>query len=531
MVRNLISNYPTSRLLTIRLIFFFLIIATFSVYWPVTNHTFLNYDDQAYITENPHVQGGLSLNSMVWSLFTIHASNWHPLTWISHMLDVQLFGMHPGMHHLISLLFHIFNTLLLFHVLKKSTGDIWPSALVAALFALHPLHVESVAWLAERKNVLSSFFWMMTLYAYIRYVERSSSLRYLLVLVFFALGLMAKPMLVTMPFVLLLTDYWPLGRIVNISAGFRLFFEKIPMLILSILSCAVTIYAQQGSGAIKQLEVYPVGIRIANAVVSYVTYMNKMIWPQNMTAFYPYNGHTLSAWQVLFATLIIFTISFMVWAGHRRYPHLLVGWLWYLGTLIPVIGLVQVGAQAYADRYTYIPLIGLFLIISWSIPLKRIRPAVLIPIIIVLISALLFQTRSQVKHWRDDLTLFKHMLEVTERNYRGHNGLGFALANQGLLDQAVMHFREAIRIRSDYDRAYNNLGVALLKTGDARGAAYQIRQALQYNSANAKAHNNLGVALMELGKTEQAISHIKRAIALNPGYREARQNLVTAQRK
>ena len=531
MVRNLISNYPTSKQYAVWFISLFLIISTAFIYWPVTHHTFVNYDDQDYITENSHVQGGLSLDGMVWSLFTIHASNWHPLTWISHMLDVQLFGMDPGRHHLISLLFHIINTLLLFHVLKKSTGDIWPSALVAALFALHPLHVESVAWAAERKDVLSSFFWMLTMVAYIRYVERSSSLRYLLVLVFFALGLMAKPILVTLPFVLLLTDYWPLGRMINISAGFRSFFEKIPMLILSALSCAMTIYAQQGSGAIKQLEVYPFSIRIANAAVSYVTYMTKMIWPQNMTVFYPHPGHTLSAWQVLYSTLIILTISSMVWVCHRKYPHLLVGWLWYLGTLIPMIGLVQVGAQAFADRYTYVPLIGLFVMISWSIPLKRIRPAILIPIMVVLISALLLQSRSQVKHWRGDMALFKHMLKVTERNYKGHNGLGSALAKEGLFDQAVIHYEAAIRIKPDYDRAYNNLGVALLNTGGIHEAVFQFRQALKHNSTNAMAHNNLGVALMGLGKNEQAILHIKRAIALNPGYREARQNLVTAEKK
>ena len=508
-----------------------LVVLSFWVYWPVTTHSFLNYDDQEYVTENPHVQNGLSIHNVEWALTAVHSANWHPLTWISHMLDVQLFGLDPGMHHLTNLILHILSTLLLFLVLRRMTGELWPSFLVAALFALHPLHVESVAWIAERKDVLSTFFWMATLWAYTRYVNSPNLLQYLWVSLFFILGLTAKPMLVTLPFVLLLIDYWPLKRFSGSRSGTRLVWEKAPLLVFTLLSCWITLIAQHHAGAIKPSETYPFSIRIANALVSYVAYLVKMVWPHHLTAHYPHPGGSLSIGKVSGAALVLISVSVAVWCFRRRHPHLWVGWLWYVGTLFPVIGLVQVGSQALADRYTYVPFIGLFIMISYSLSSIRSKPLIPITVFSIILAILTVQTRIQIRYWQNDMTLFSRMLDVTENNYRAHFGMGLALAGRGLLDQAAVHYREALRINPEYDRVYNNLGILFLKKGDVQAATTQFLKALQLNETNAKAHNNMGAAMMAMGKARQATYHFKKAVSINPDYTRARQNLANARKE
>lgn len=358
-----------------------LILAIFTVFWQVRSHDFVNYDDDKYVTENRDVKAGLTTQSIIWAFTTTHASNWHPLTWLSHMLDISLFGLNPGWHHLTNLLFHIANTLLLFLILRGMTEEFWKSAFVAALFALHPLHVESVAWIAERKDVLSTFFWMLTILAYAYYVKHPVLRRYLFVLFSFLLGLMSKPMLVTLPFVLLLLDYWPLGRFQMEESGItrnpkkhkskhpeyqksialRLVREKTPFFVLAGFSSIITFIAQQHGGTVRSLEFLPVKTRVANALISYVAYIGKMIWPFNLAVLYPHPGTTLPMWQTILAGLFLLFISYLVIRKVKKLPYLSIGWFWYVGTLVPVIGLVQVGAQSMADRYTYIPLIGLFI--------------------------------------------------------------------------------------------------------------------------------------------------------------------------
>jgi hypothetical protein len=369
-------------------IYLTLALATLAVFWQVLGHDFVNYDDPDYVYRNPNVQSGITLSSIKWAFTTGHAANWHPLTWLSHMLDWQLFGDNPGWHHLTNLFLHIANTLLLFAVLKRMTNALWRSAFVAAAFALHPLHVESVAWVAERKDVLSTLFWMLTIAAYLRYLERPGTGRYLLTLLIFALGLMAKPMLVTLPFVLLLLDYWPLGRFqfgqivksvgqqsrksLNAFSHWKLsrhlLLEKVPLFALSAISSIVTFLVQRTAGAVTSVETLPLKLRIANTFVSYLTYIQKMVWPSRLAMFYPYPDKTDLIWQtVVFALLLLIISLGVIWLMRRR-RYLLTGWLWYLGTLVPVIGLVQVGDQALADRYTYVPLTGLFIIIAWGVP-------------------------------------------------------------------------------------------------------------------------------------------------------------------
>ncbi|MHC4194038.1 MAG: glycosyltransferase family 39 protein [Planctomycetota bacterium] len=362
------------------LIYLTLVLATLAVYWQVHNYGFVNYDDPAYVSENQNIKSGITWDSIKWALTAGYAANWHPLTWLSHMLDWQLFGTDAGGHHLTNLFLHIANSLLLFTVLKRMTSALWPSAFVAALFALHPLHVESVAWITERKDVLSTFFWMLTVAAYLRYVERPSLGRYLLTLSLFALGLMAKPMLVTLPFVLLLLDHWPLGRfqlaqavedsdgqrlkLVSVSSrwkmSYRLVLEKVPFFALSAISSVVTFIVQRSAGAVTPVEKLPSHIRVINALTSYLVYIQKMIWPSRLAMFYPYPDKTRLMWQAIaFAPFFVFFSVAAIFLMHRR-KYLFTGWLWYLGTLVPVIGLIQVGSQACADRYTYVPLIGLF---------------------------------------------------------------------------------------------------------------------------------------------------------------------------
>ena len=534
------------------LICLLLVLIVLVVFLQGVKNDFTNFDDNQYVTENQHVQAGLTWKNLVWAFTTTHAANWHPLTWLSHMLDCQLYGLNPAGHHLTSVLLHSASTVLLFLVLLWMTGARWHSAFVAALFAVHPLHVESVAWVAERKDVLSTFFWMLTLWAYLGYTKRPGVKPYLLILLPFALGLMAKPMLVTLPCVLLLLDYWPLRRLELGQSGtgqppasqpstiakkpgpqaFRLLLEKTPLFLLAAVSSVVTFIAQKGGGSVKDLQAYPFEIRIANALVSYVKYMVKMIWPQNLAIFYPHPGQRLPMWQAGLACMLLVVVSIAVIRAMRRRPYLPVGWLWYVGTLVPVIGLVQVGAHAMADRYTYVPLIGLFFIISWGVPdmlgsWRYGKPALASAATSVLV-ALMVCASLQVKHWKNSLTLFEHALRVTENNYLAHLNFGAALVDQGKVEEAITHYHRSLQIAPNYAKSYNNLGLALEQQGKNDEATANYLKALQIDPDYAVAHNNLGVVLARTGEFDKAIAHYYHALNLKPEWVEVYNNLGNA---
>ncbi len=617
------------------LISLFLVITTLGVYGQVRNHEFVDFDDDLYVTENPHVRAGLTRESVIWAFSASHSANWHPLTWLSHMLDVELYGMNPGQHHMTNLLFHMINTLLLFFLLYRMTGrgkrqeargplaprpssplaSIWPSAFTAALFALHPLHVESVAQVAERKDVLSTFFFFLTLWSYDRYARSPNISRYLPIPLFLTLGLMAKPMLVTLPFVLLLLDYWPLNRnlkletrnsksthhasrithhasrITHHASRFThhasrltshasrltphasrfthhasrltfLFLEKLPLLLLVAVSSVITFVVQQRGGAMGSFEAYPLNIRIANALVAYVRYLGKMICPWDLTFFYPYQR--LPMWQPVVSGLLLAGISLLVVWHIRRRPWLAIGWLWYLGTLVPVIGLVQVGSQAMADRYSYIPLIGIFVMIAWGVPdllaqwskkpdfpsctpcptpgmgrggkslcihlsrlrlcqnfILALRTARLSYLIVATVSAILLailmgMTYIQAGYWRNSIALFEHAIDVTEKNVVAHTNLGLVLQKQGRMTEAIHHLSDAVRIRPNDAKAHNNLAIALMEQGRILEAISHYSQALASDPGLIKARINLGLVLEKQGKRDQAMHHFSEAARLNP---------------
>jgi protein O-mannosyl-transferase len=514
-----------------------LIAVTAGIYFQTGNHQFINFDDTVYVTDNPHVQGGITGGNIAWAFTAVTASNWHPLTWLSHMADVQLFGMDPRGHHLTSVFIHTASALLLFLLLAQITGFVWRSLFVAALFALHPLHVESVAWVAERKDVLSCFFWLLTLLLYARYVRKPSLNRYLLALFSFAAGLMAKPMLVTLPVVLLLLDYWPFNRFRkepaadDATAGpslANLFKEKLPFFLLSGLSSAITIYAQHHGGAMKNLDVVPLGLRIENSVVAYANYLGKTIWPHDLAILYPFPP-SLPLWQAAGSFLLLALITVMTVWSRRRYPYLLVGWCWFLVTLVPVIGLVQVGGQSMADRYTYIPLIGLFIMAGWLIPELasgwRHRQEILVITAVVIISASAAATWRQLGYWKDSITLFRHTLEVTTGNYLILNNYGIALADRGDLDGAISAYREALRVWPNSSNAHINLGATLARQGKFDEAIGQYTEALRLQPDYALAYANLGKALAGLGRTGEAIGQYEHALKLDPSLADVDLNL------
>lgn len=505
-------------------------------YGQVRNFDFVGYDDQLYVTENIYVRSGISLKGITWALTTHHDANWFPVTWLSHMLDVELYGLNAMGHHWTNVQLHIANTLLLFFILQAMTGEIWKSAVVAACFALHPLHVESVAWVAERKDVLSTFFGMLMLAAYYRYTERSCWMSYLLVFLLFGLGLMSKPMLVTFPFLLLLLDFWPLkrfqftnsrplsskgvGPLVLQGLLWRI-VEKIPLIILSTVSSVLTFLVQQSEGAVQAIGTLPLKIRIANALVSYISYVIKTVWPINLAVFYPHPGATLPLWQSCGAGGLIAGAIFLAASSAKRYPYITVGLFWFLGTLVPVIGLVQVGEQGMADRYTYVPLIGLFMIVAWGIPdlLKqwRYRKIFLKVSAVIIIAALTACTFFQVGHWKNAVSLFQHAIIATKNNYLAQNNLGTALGRTDL-DGAIFHYKEALKIKPDYPMALNNLGTALFYKGNYDEAAFHFKQALRVNPQYADAHYNFGRLLIAQGKTKSAMIHFSETIKINPEY-------------
>ena len=569
----MIENRDTRASILICVVLTLLVCAVFG---RVAGHDFINFDDDVYVTDNEFVQKGLDSGNAVWAFSTFYASNWHPLTWLSHMLDCELFGLRAGGHHVTNLVLHILNTLFLFIVLRLMTGAVWRSAFAAALFAVHPLHVESVAWVAERKDVLSTVFWMLTIAAYYRYAKRPGTQSWLLVFILLALGLLAKPMLVSLPVILLLLDFWPLRRIsfndlkIRSSGSgpklIRLVAEKLPLFLLAAASAVVTFFAQRHGGTVVSMGTYPLENRIANAVVSYALYLWKTLCPSRLAVFYPYKGYTLFSWQVILSVIILVAITVLVVRHRARFPYLVVGWFWYAVTLVPVIGLVQVGKQGMADRYTYIPLTGIFIIAVWGladlIKKRRSIKTTIISAAICMCIAFSAAAFKQVSYWRDSETLFRHALSVTSVNNVAHMNLGDVLLEKGELNEALGHYREvlsiapenpevfynigivsalmgkaddaeksyteAIRFDPDLTRAYNNLGVLLSETGRYSEAAERFKAALEQDPGNVETLVNLGVALKGLGRIEEAVERYEEALRKNPDYTKAYNNLGVA---
>ena len=520
-----------------------LIVGIIVVYSQVRTFNFVGYDDQEYVFENNQVQKGLTIDGVVWAFTTFHSANWHPLTWLSHMLDCEFYGLNPAGHHWTNVEFHIVNTLLLFIILFKMTGTIWRSAFVAALFALHPLHVESVAWVSERKDVLSTFFGLLSIAAYYHYAKTLSVKYYTLVIILLCLGLMAKPMLVTIPFVMLLLDFWPLKRFQYqhdfnlkseeacsnaIRRNYRIIIEKIPLFIPVVISCIVTFFAQKSEGAVKAIEALPMKYRIENAIVSYVNYVLKAIWPHKLAAFYPHPVDSLSGWHIIGATLLIVASILFAIKAFKEHPYVAVGLFWYLGTLVPVIGLLQVGDQAMADRYTYIPLIGIFVVIAWGGTniLKRWRYGKIFFSIfaMIILSAFTAKTFYQARHWKNSVTLFEHTINVTENNYKAHNNLATALGPIDL-DGAISHYREALKINPKYITALSNLGVALADKGNYDEAASCFTKVLKIDPQNTDARMNLANVFFDQTKSEKAISIYKEILKTDPEDEDTHYNL------
>jgi tetratricopeptide (TPR) repeat protein len=516
-------------------IYFILAVSTLLVFWQVHSFGFADYDDDDYVSENPYVLNGLTAGAIRWAFTTGYAGNWHPLTWLSLMFDCQLFSPNPGMIHLVNVFFHLANTLLLFSILKKMTGALWPSVFVAAAFALHPMHVESVAWITERKDVLSTFFWMLTMWAYAYFVSRPKIWRYLLVVIFFALGLMAKPMLVTLPFVLLLLDYWPLNRIgcFNRKIIYSLVWEKMPFFALTVVSSIITFLVQRRSGAVVDINFISLDSRIANIFLSYAKYIGKMFWPCNLAVFYPFNiAARFPFWQAAMCALLLFIISVFVLCYGRSQKYLPVGWFWFVGTLIPVIGIVQVGLQAYADRYTYIPYIGLFIMLAWLLsqllskwPQRKIALGLLM---LLVLTTLGICAHRQTSRWSSGEPLFLHALAVTKNNFVAYNGLGVVYSDLGRLQESIEAYQQAIKIKPDYVDAYINLGNSYEKLGRYQEEIDVFRKAVKINPNYAMAYYNLGLAYGNIGRSQEAINAFKQAVKINPNHAESHYNLGVA---
>ncbi|MBF0118228.1 MAG: tetratricopeptide repeat protein [Desulfobacterales bacterium] len=530
------------------------------IYSQTKDFDFIHYDDNQYIFENPVIRAGLTLDGTSWAFRSFYSANWHPVTWLSHMLDCQLFGLDAGKHHLVNIFFHILNTLLLFLVLSKATGKLWQSGIVAALFALHPLHVESVAWLSERKDVLSTLFLMLTILNYIFYVQTTRFYYFLLSLLSFIIGLLCKPMLVTLPFLLFLIDYWPLSRFSKFK--FSIISEKIPFFIFSFISIIITLYAQKSGGAIRTIIDYPLDMRIANATVNYIKYLIKTIVPKDLVFFYPYPDLILG-WQVFSAFFLLLIISLI----SIKFPYFFTGWFWYIGTLVPVIGIVQVGRQSMADRYTYVPLIGLFIVFVWgisdffdknTISYKK-KYCITSIIFIFIIGILVKLSFLQTTYWKNTLTLFEHGLKLNPDSYVFHNFMGIALYSQNKTNEAQHYFRESLLIEPNnadanynlcfsffkegdtqnalnhcynaiqkdpnYFRAYFLAGSILEKQGNISYALTNYLKGLELKSDVSEVHYNVGRILFKNGKIDEAIKHYYKALSINPFYSEAHNNI------
>jgi tetratricopeptide (TPR) repeat protein len=565
------------------LICLIVVLATLSIYWQVRNFEFINLDDNLHLIENPRLLGGFTLENIKWAFRYDHITYWHPVTWLSYMLNVQLYGMKPGGHHMANVLIHIINGLLLFVIFHKATGALWKSAFVAMMFAIHPINVESVAWVSEHKNVLSTFFWMLTLLAYVYYTKRNSLFIYLLSLFFYMLGLMSKPMLVTLPFVMILFDYWPLERFKSVvpddssdkkrfrniisdfrkSSFFYLFIEKVPFFLLSAITIFISSLSLENQGLDVSADVSPIKLRMANALVSYFTYITKMVWPKDLTVFYPY-PNMVSAWKAYGAFLFLICITLLAFRTFKKMPYIGVGWLWYMGTLFPVIGFVQAGLwPAMADRWAYVPFIGLFVIVAWGcsefahtygVDQKWLNSATAMLLIIFIVASWI-----QIGYWKNNKSLFKHALNVSEQNFVAYNNLGIAMTKegnahnalrylekalkihpfrykvyvnignayttQGKMDEAIQNYIHALRINPNYEEALFNLGNAYSKKKIFDKAIINYSIALHLNPNLYQAHNNLGIILASLGHIDKAIEHYNNAIRINPYFVKSYSNL------
>ena len=527
MTLNILKN--NFRLLAIGLV---LALGTLALYWPVVHHDFISLDDNQYVTSNPIVRAGLTWAGVKWAFTNIIASNWFPLTWLSHMVDCQFYGVNPGGHHLTNVFFHIANVLLLFAWLNRTTGALWRSALVAALFAWHPLRVESVAWVAERKDVLSAFFWLLTLLAYTRYVKKPGASAYLLALFLFACGLMSKPMVVTLPFVLLLADFWPLNRLsfTDFSAKrfWQLVLEKLPFLALTIVESCVNFIAQKAGGATWSADALPLHVRLANALVSYVRYLSKTFWPADLAVIYPYQNHW-PLWFVFAAAMLLLIWSGLVILRARKNPFLFFGWFYFVGTLVPTIGLVQVGPQAMADRYSYLPSIGLFIVIVWGVnellAAQPRRKEIAALAGTIALGTCLVVTSLQLAHWQNSLKLFLHTVEVTTDNYTADAYLGSELEAVGLNEAALSLYFESVRVAPTFPNGQWNLGLALLRQGRAAEASEHLAVAARLTPGDPVILCYYGKALAAAGKLDAANAQFTEALRLKPDYAEAKNSL------
>jgi tetratricopeptide (TPR) repeat protein len=515
-----------------------LAVMTFIVYGRTLHYEFVDYDDNVYVYDNPVVSAGLTLKGIAWAFGHYQTANWVPLTLVSHMLDCQFYKLNAGGHHLTNVLLHTASVILLFLVLRQMTSTLWRSAFVAAVFAVHPLHVESVAWVAERKDVLSGFFFMLALWAYVRYVRKPESLSgYLMVLLLFALGLLSKPMLVTLPLILLLLDYWPLNRfskqplasiawMKNLSIPARLIIEKIPLLLLSIVFCLLTVFAQ--SPEMMPLKGYPFPLRVSNALVSCVIYLEEIFHPANLAPFYPYPA-SVPLYESAAALILLAVISLAAVFWRQKRPYLLVGWLWYLIMLVPVIGILQVGYQARADRYTYLPEIGLYVLIAWLLvelgTRLRNHRVILAAGTTLFLAALMVNASTQTEYWRNSESLWSRALACTQNNYIAHNNLGLALAQKGDLDDAEAHFQKALAIYPYFAEAYNNLGDVCYDQRQWDNAIFAYQKAAEIKPDNTEIENNLGLAYAQNGQLDEAIVCFQKAVAIDPDYPDARENL------
>ncbi len=503
-----------------RLIALLLALGTLVVFLPVGGFGFVNYDDPDYVSENNFVKNGLTGTDILWAFTGFHVSNWHPVTWLSHMADCTLFGPNPGALHFVNVLFHAVNAALLFGLLLRLTGNTWPAAFIAALFAWHPLHIESVAWISERKDVLSTFFALLALLSYARFVKANRRRSFWYALVFFALGLLAKPMLVTLPLVLLLLDYWPLGRMRNAGCGMRnfqwLLVEKIPFFLLSAAVCVITCLAQRG--AMVALAKVPLALRLENSVAAYIGYLAKIFWPANLALFYPWAGFTF--WEPAAAAVALAAITLVCWRARREFPYLLMGWLWYLGTLVPVIGVVQVGEQAMADRYSYFPAIGIFILVTFGVRdlASRFRPVKLVSVsaAILVLAGCVLATENQLRYWRTDETLFAHAVTVTRDNEIAHLNLGVVYEKQGRAAEAMREYRLALKINPQRAHTHNNIADLLDSSGHPDEALAEYQTALRLDPDALPAHLNLGNLLVELGRHSEAAEQFELAAKIDP---------------
>ncbi len=509
-----------------------LALLTWGVFAQTLRYDFVNYDDPSYVYQNTRITSGFSVPNVAWAFTHVHSENWHPLTTITHMLDCQLYGLKAGWHHFTNVLLHTVAVILLFLALRRMTGALWQSAFVAAVFAVHPLHVESVAWIAERKDALSAVFFTLTLLTYFHYTRAPSTGRYLIVALVFALGLMSKPMLVTLPFVLLLLDYWPLGRMNGQKSGparrlLQVVIEKIPLIALSVVSSIVTFLAQRG--AIGWTAQLPVSARINNAIVTYVVYIGQMLWPGKLAVFYPHPENRLPIWEIILAIIVLLGITAAAFILRKRAPYLITGWLWYLGMLVPVIGFVQVGWQGHADRYTYLPQIGLYVALTWAIAdltaSWRFQGMVLGVVAALLVGVLSWRAWLQTSYWRDSETLFTHALAVTGNNDVALNNLGIIFLDKGQLDKAIANLQAAIELRPENGPAHDNLAKALLQRGQLAEAMIQYRKFLEIEPESVEARNTLGTALIQQGRVTEAIAQWQEALAIQPDNGNAASNL------